>query len=98
MPPHLQEVLRRPSVIVLLVANLIPILGVLFFDWDVVSLLKIYWAENVAVGLVNVLKMLTNNLYPIGSMVASKRPVLRDMTGSYLGLYCWMIWLWNNRS
>ncbi|MDA7881830.1 DUF6498-containing protein [Akkermansiaceae bacterium] len=60
MFPHLLQILRRPSAIVLLIANLVPVLGVLFLDWDVVNLLYLYWAENVAVGLVNVLKLLSN--------------------------------------
>ena len=60
MPSFLQSALRRPSALVLLVANLVPVLGVLFFRWDVLSLLYLYWAENVAVGLVNVLKLLSN--------------------------------------
>ena len=60
MPPRLQQMLRRPSVIVLLIANFVPVLGVLFFDWSIVSLLYLYWAENVAVGLVNILKLLSN--------------------------------------
>jgi len=50
--------LRRPSVIALLVANLVPVVGVLFFGWDVFPLMFLFWAENVIVGAFNVLKMI----------------------------------------
>jgi hypothetical protein len=45
------------AVIALIVANLIPLAGVLWFGWDVWGILIIYWLENGIVGLFNVLKM-----------------------------------------
>lgn len=48
-----------PSLIVLLVANAIPIAGVLFLGWTVFPLVLLYWLENVVVGAFNVAKMLT---------------------------------------
>jgi len=39
--------------------NLIPIIGVLFFQWNVFFLMVLYWAENVIVGFMNVVKMVT---------------------------------------
>lgn len=48
-----------PSLIVLLVANAIPIVGVLFLGWTVFPLVLLYWLENVVVGAFNVAKMLT---------------------------------------
>lgn len=56
----------KPSVIVLIVANFIPLLGVLFSGWDVHRILHLYWAENVAVGIVSVLKILTNRSGGVG--------------------------------
>lgn len=49
----------RPSSVVLLVANAVPLAGVLLFGWDVLGLLLLYWAECVAIGLLNVLRMST---------------------------------------
>jgi hypothetical protein len=43
--------------VALVVANLIPLIGVLFFGWSVWNILVIYWLENGIVGLINVLKM-----------------------------------------
>lgn len=49
-----------------LVSNILPIIGVLFFNWSVFSLLLSYWLENIAIGFYQVLKMkrATSN-YPV---------------------------------
>ncbi len=49
--------LRKPSVIALILANLVPIVGVLFFGWEVFPLMFLFWSENVIVGVFNALKM-----------------------------------------
>jgi len=49
--------LSRPSSIVLILANLVPLVGVLYFDWSVLDILLLYWTESVIIGLVNVLRM-----------------------------------------
>ena len=46
------------ALIALVLANLIPLAGVLFLGWSVWQILIIYWLENGIVGLFNVLKML----------------------------------------
>jgi hypothetical protein len=48
---------QKPSVITLILANLFPIFGILFLDWQVFPLLLLYWMENVTLGVLNVLKM-----------------------------------------
>jgi Family of unknown function (DUF6498) len=48
----------RPSVIALLLANLVPVFGVLCLHWEVFPLMFLFWSENVIVGVFNVLKML----------------------------------------
>lgn len=47
-----------PSGVVLVAANLVPLAGVLFFGWTVFATLLVFWAENVIVGLLNILRML----------------------------------------
>ena len=49
---------RRPSVIALILANLVPVFGVFCFHWEVFPLLLLFWSENVIIGAFNVLKML----------------------------------------
>jgi len=46
------------SIIALVAANLIPLIGALFFDWDAVFILALFWIENLIIGAFNVLKML----------------------------------------
>jgi hypothetical protein len=50
--------LRRPSVVALLVANLVPLYGVFVLGWEVFPLILLFWLENVIVGVLNVLKMI----------------------------------------
>ena len=45
------------AVVALIVANAIPLFGVLFLDWDVQTVLVLYWLENGVVGVVNVFKI-----------------------------------------
>ena len=45
------------AVVALVVANLIPLVGVVFLGWSVWNILVIYWLENGIVGVLNVLKM-----------------------------------------
>lgn len=45
------------ALIALILANLIPLAGVIFLGWSVWQILIIYWLENGIVGLYNVLKM-----------------------------------------
>ena len=46
------------AVAALIAANLIPLVGVLFFEWNVWMILILYWLENGVVGAFNILKML----------------------------------------
>ncbi len=47
-----------PSQVALVLANAVPLVGVLLLGWTVFPLLLLYWLENVVVGGFNVLKML----------------------------------------
>ena len=47
------------SLIILIAVNLLPIFGVIYSDWDVFEIVALYWFENVVIGLVNVLKIIT---------------------------------------
>jgi hypothetical protein len=47
-----------PSALVLVAANLVPLVSVVAFGWTVYSVLLMYWCENVIVGGFNVLRML----------------------------------------
>lgn len=53
----LARIERRPSWPEALAAALLPLTGVLLFDWPVAAVLGLYWLDNVLVGLFHVLKM-----------------------------------------
>lgn len=57
------------SAISLLAANLVPLGGVLFWQWSVSSVIVLYWFENVVLGVINVLRMLSFS--PSGESLAS---------------------------
>jgi len=45
------------SVIALLAANVVPLFGVLFLDWDAFFIVLLYWSENLVIGFYNILKI-----------------------------------------
>ena len=55
-----KSLLARPAALALILVNFIPLWGVLFRGWDVANILHLYWAENVAYGVITLLKILTN--------------------------------------
>ncbi len=38
-------------------ANLVPLFGAIFWDWSAFNIVLLYWAENLAVGFYNILKI-----------------------------------------
>ncbi len=49
--------LKTLSMLVLVLANSIPIIGVFLWDWDSFSLIYLYWFENVIIGAFFVMRM-----------------------------------------
>jgi Family of unknown function (DUF6498) len=51
---------RSPlSAWVLVLANLVPLAGVLFWGWDAFALVALFWMENVVIGVFFILRMLS---------------------------------------
>jgi hypothetical protein len=46
-----------PSVAILIAANLLPLVGVLFWGWDLYALMLLYWLETAIVGLFAMVQM-----------------------------------------
>ena len=65
----------RLSIILLIVANLLPLAGVFLWDWDVFFLLLIFWCENVFIGLFGIARLI----------VAANNDTLRE--GLFLPLF-----------
>ena len=51
------EVTGRFSIAVLVAANLLPLAGVLLWDWDIFFLLLLFWCENVIIGLFGIARL-----------------------------------------
>lgn len=47
------------SGVVLLVTNILPLLCVLFLDWQVFFLIALYWMENVIISILNIFRFVT---------------------------------------
>lgn len=56
--PDAQRFLKTKSAWVLVLANLIPIWGVLYDQWSIFSIVFLFWTENVVIGIFNIAKML----------------------------------------
>jgi hypothetical protein len=54
-----RKIAFTPSVIFLILMNMIPVVGVFTFGWDVGTLLLLYWLESIVIGLLNVPKILS---------------------------------------
>jgi Family of unknown function (DUF6498) len=46
-----------PSSLALIIANLIPLAGVLFFGWDLAAVMILFWAESAVIAFYTMLKM-----------------------------------------
>ncbi|HLE59022.1 MAG TPA: DUF6498-containing protein [Candidatus Limnocylindria bacterium] len=46
------------AAVALVVSNLLPLAGVVWWDWDLFTILTLYWVENGIVGVINVPKIL----------------------------------------
>lgn len=66
------------SVLVLIAANLIPLFGVIFWDWDVFYILLLFWLENGVIGVYNVFRMALaqSDLKKLPAEALEKLPIL----------------------
>jgi hypothetical protein len=75
----------RDSSLALIVANLVPLAGVLGLDWNVSWIMLFYWSENLVIGFFNVLKMRRAE-GPVGDsrMTLNDRPVVENSRRSLI--------------
>ncbi len=48
---------KHNSLILLILANTIPLFGVLFFGWDLFAIIFLYWLESAVIGFYNIFKL-----------------------------------------
>ena len=91
---------RQPSVIALVLANLVPLFGVLIFHWSIFPLMFLFWFENLIIGLFNVLRMMAavpfvNRVLPgipffcihYGMFLVAHGVIIIDLFGGGIGQY-----------
>ncbi len=49
--------LSNTPLLALITANIVPLFGAVFWDWDTFSIVFLYWAENLAIGFYTILKI-----------------------------------------
>lgn len=54
----IDTIFKYKSLIFLFFANLVPLIGVLFWGWDIFSMLILYWIESFIVGMWNIPKII----------------------------------------
>jgi len=45
---------------VLIAANIIPLIGVAFYQWDLVNIMLLYWLENILIGFMNIVRIVSH--------------------------------------
>jgi Family of unknown function (DUF6498) len=63
MKPFKEQLTNIP-LIALVVANMLPIYGVVFFGWDAFNIVLLYWAENIIIGFYNIFKIVFARVEP----------------------------------
>lgn len=55
--------MKNKSLLFLVLANLVPLFGLVFLSWDLFAIIFFYWAENIVIGFYNVVKIITTAVY-----------------------------------
>lgn len=56
-PSQADITIESSSVVALMAANVVPVIGVIFFGWSVGHIMLLYWAESAIIGAFNIAKM-----------------------------------------
>ena len=68
----------------LLGANIIPLIGVMFFGWTLFSIMFLYWLENVVIGFFNVIRMMKAEGIPPKDIKMNGKPATTAMKGIFI--------------
>ena len=60
---------QRPSVWTLVIANLLPVFGLLLPGWDIFEIMFLYWMESVLIGVFNVGRMMVAERDQVGWII-----------------------------
>lgn len=76
------------SPVFLIAANLLPLVGVLAWGWDVTSVVIFYWTENLIVGFFNLLKILSKASGPAPGSFSGKALFMSVFFLAHYGGFC----------
>ena len=79
---RLKKYLFNTPLLALIAANVVPLFGAVFWDWETFNILFLYWAENLAVGLYTILKLV---FFPVPD------PAKRLSLGAFLVKTCFIV-------
>jgi hypothetical protein len=87
-PPNVQETGLSLSTFIYVIANLLPLAGVVFWGWDVFVLLVLYWLETAVIGFWTVIRILL--VSPEGSATLNRmaaRVIGRGFTAVFIAVH-----------
>ncbi len=89
--------LKQPSVLIMIAANLVPLTGVLFWNWDVFLLLVLYWFETAIMGFWIIVAILIDPHQTIGPTAkqTSRTFLVLFLTahaGVFMGVHFMFLW------
>lgn len=78
----------RAAITALIAANLIPLAGVFASDWNLYTLVMLYWSENIVIGAYTVTKMaLAKRVGPVGKTKLYKTLLFAASYGTFVVLH-----------
>ncbi len=66
---------------ILILTNLIPLFGVIFWEWSLFGIMVLYWFENVIIGIFNLLKMYRAEMIVDPKRLSRKKIYSEEQTG-----------------
>jgi Family of unknown function (DUF6498) len=89
--------LKQPSMLIMIAANLLPLIGVLFWGWDVFLLLVLYWFETAIMGFWIIVAILIDPYQAIGPTAkqTSRTFLVLFLTahaGVFMGVHFMFLW------
>lgn len=89
--------LKQPSALIMIAANLLPLIGVLFWNWDVFLLLVLYWFETAIMGFWIIVAILIDPHQTIGPTAKQTSraflvPFLIAHATVFMGVHFMFLW------
>ena len=85
MRMNVTEQYKEPTVISLIIANLLPLIGVFFWDWEAFDVVFLYLLETLIVGFFTILKIITSKEFASDAFVHDQFKDLEEADKNYHG-------------